>query len=52
MMTMHRMVAALYVLDQANENDVYDIIDRKKKSLASPTCTLVSRMKNLQNTLI
>lgn len=33
-MTMHRMVAALYVLNQAEANDVYDIADRKKKSFS------------------
>ncbi len=33
-MTMHRMVAALYVLDQAEHNDLYDIGDRKKKSFS------------------
>ena len=33
-MTMHRMVAALYVLDQASRNDLYDIDDRKKKSFS------------------
>lgn len=33
-MTMHRMVAALYVLDQASRNELYDISDRKKKSFS------------------
>jgi hypothetical protein len=33
-MTMHRMVAALYVLDQADKIEVYDIEDRKKKSFS------------------
>jgi hypothetical protein len=33
-MTMHRMVAALYVLDQAEHNDLYDISDRKRKSFS------------------
>lgn len=32
--TMHRMVAALYVLDQAKEDDIYDIEDRKKRSFS------------------
>ncbi|MET3528513.1 ParB N-terminal domain-containing protein [Phenylobacterium koreense] len=33
-MTMHRMIAALHVLIQAEENGVYDIADRKKKSFS------------------
>lgn len=33
-MTMHRMVAALYVLDQAQEEEIYDIDDRKKRSFS------------------
>lgn len=33
-MTMHRMVAALYVLNQAEDSGVYDIADRKKKSFS------------------
>ncbi len=33
-MTMHRMVAALYVLDQAEHLEIYDIDDRKKKSFS------------------
>ena len=33
-MTMHRMVAALYVLDQAKREIGYDIADRKKKSFS------------------
>ena len=33
-MTMHRMVAALYVLDQAEQTGLYDIGDRKKKSFS------------------
>lgn len=33
-MTMHRMVAALYVLDQAERNDIYDIDDRRRKSFS------------------
>ncbi len=33
-MTMHRMVAALYVLDQAERNGLYEIADRKKKSFS------------------
>ena len=33
-MTMHRMVAALYVLDQAGRNEIYDISDRKKRSFS------------------
>lgn len=32
--TMHRMVAALYVLDQAEQNDIYDIDDRKKRAFS------------------
>jgi hypothetical protein len=32
--TIHRMVAALYVLDQAEAADLYDIADRKKKSFS------------------
>lgn len=32
--TMHRMVAALFVLEQAGRHDVYDIADRKKKSFS------------------
>ncbi|HEV2677827.1 MAG TPA: ParB/RepB/Spo0J family partition protein [Aliidongia sp.] len=33
-MTIHRMVVALYVLDQADRNHLYDINDRKKKSFS------------------
>lgn len=33
-MTMHRMVAALYVLNQAEREGVYDINDRKRKSFS------------------
>jgi hypothetical protein len=33
-MTIHRMVAALYVLDQAENRELYDISDRKKKSFS------------------
>lgn len=33
-MTIHRMVAALYVLDQAESTGVYEIADRKKKSFS------------------
>jgi hypothetical protein len=33
-MTMHRMVAALYVLNQAERVGVYDINDRKRKSFS------------------
>lgn len=33
-MTIHRMVAALYVLDQAARNEIYDISDRKKRSFS------------------
>jgi hypothetical protein len=33
-MTMHRMVSALYVLDQAGRNGLYHIDDRKKKSFS------------------
>jgi hypothetical protein len=33
-MTIHRMVAALYVLDQAENAGVYQISDRKKKSFS------------------
>jgi hypothetical protein len=33
-MTMHRMVAALFVLEQAKDADLYDISDRKKKSFS------------------
>lgn len=33
-MTMHRMVAALHVLNQAEANGVYNIGDRKKKSFS------------------
>lgn len=33
-MTMHRMVAALHVLNQAEANGVYDVGDRKKKSFS------------------
>jgi hypothetical protein len=33
-MTIHRMVAALYVLEQANRNEIYEINDRKKKSFS------------------
>lgn len=33
-MTIHRMVTALFVLDQADENDIYEIADRKKKSFS------------------
>jgi hypothetical protein len=32
--TMHRMVAALYVLNQAEANEVYNISDRKRKSFS------------------
>lgn len=32
--TIHRMVAALYVLNQAERNDIYNIGDRKKKSFS------------------
>lgn len=32
--TMHRMVAALYVLEQAQEDNVYHIDDRKKKAFS------------------
>ena len=32
--TMHRMVAALYVLDQAEKAEVYNIDDRKKKAFS------------------
>ncbi|HEX8232419.1 MAG TPA: ParB N-terminal domain-containing protein [Caulobacteraceae bacterium] len=33
-MTMHRMVAALYVLNQAEKNRIYDLSDRKRKSFS------------------
>lgn len=33
-MTIHRMVAALYVLDQAETDGTYEIADRKKKSFS------------------
>jgi hypothetical protein len=33
-MTMHRMVAALYVLNQAERENVYNIDDRKRKSFS------------------
>jgi len=33
-MTMHRMVAALYVLEQADNNEIYEINDRKRKSFS------------------
>jgi len=33
-MTMHRMVAALFVLDQAEQNEIYAIEDRKRKSFS------------------
>jgi hypothetical protein len=33
-MTIHRMVAALFVLDQAEQNNVYEIADRKRKSFS------------------
>lgn len=33
-MTIHRMVAALFVLDQAEKNGVYEISDRKRKSFS------------------
>lgn len=33
-MTMHRMVSALYVLDQAGRQNLYNIDDRKKKSFS------------------
>ncbi|MBF9152795.1 ParB N-terminal domain-containing protein [Novosphingobium jiangmenense] len=33
-MTIHRMVAAKYVLDQAESEGIYDIEDRKKKSFS------------------
>lgn len=33
-MTMHRMVAALYVLEQAERAGVYDVNDRKKRSFS------------------
>jgi hypothetical protein len=33
-MTIHRMVAALYVLDQAESSGVYEIADRKRKSFS------------------
>jgi hypothetical protein len=33
-MTIHRMVAALFVLDQAEQNEVYSIEDRKRKSFS------------------
>jgi hypothetical protein len=33
-MTMHRMVAALYVLEQAEKNAVYQIRDRKRKAFS------------------
>lgn len=33
-MTIHRMVAALYVLEQADRSELYDIDDRKKKSFS------------------
>lgn len=32
--TMHRMVAALYALEQASDDGVYDIEDRKKRSFS------------------
>lgn len=32
--TIHRMVAALYVLNQADRNEIYDIADRKKKAFS------------------
>lgn len=33
-MTMHRMVAALFVLEQAERNELYSVHDRKKKSFS------------------
>ena len=33
-MTMHRMVAALYVLNQAQDKGIYEISDRKKKAFS------------------
>ncbi len=33
-MTIHRMVAAFYVLDQAERNEIYAINDRKKRSFS------------------
>ncbi|WP_202882972.1 ParB/RepB/Spo0J family partition protein [Microvirga tunisiensis] len=32
--TIHRMVAALYVLDQAERNEIYEISDRSKKTFS------------------
>lgn len=33
-MTIHRMVVAHYVLEQANRNQLYDVADRKKRSFS------------------